>query len=208
MLKLLRNRHFPLKNFELLATQFKKSILSSNLSDFVQPNLKTTQTTPNQIYSYINEHAENSYAYSIIKSLPSPYRGTFQLQSPSSVVKSEDELAAVLDQNWRTRSATEIVDAFRNAVHYCNENEVGLSDARFDKLVDGLMDNVEYLTDEELSQLMICVMKFPPSRMITAHNFHDVWSALDDICCSRVEGWDSETRFKFAELWYLLRLGG
>lgn len=204
MFKLLQNRHFPTKNFELLATQFKKCILSSNLTDFVQPNINT----PIQTYSYINERAENSYAYSVIKSLPSPYRGTFQLQNPSNAVNSEDELDNILHQNWRTRGATEIVDAFRNAVDYCKENEIGLSDTRFDKLVDGLMDNVEHLTDEELSQLMICVMKFPTSKMITAHNFHDVWSALDDICCSRIDRWNLETRFKFAELWYLLRLGG
>ncbi|KAJ8954160.1 hypothetical protein NQ318_005754 [Aromia moschata] len=145
---------------------------------------------------------ENSYAFEIISRDP-----PVSTISPDNKVKTTEEFNAALDQNWRASSASEIVKTFINVKDYCIENGIAVSDARFDKLVDGLMDHCETLTDTELADLLSCLCDYPPCQFYTSHNFHDIWSCLDDICCWKMIGWDTEKMFIYANLWYKLNLG-
>lgn len=149
---------------------------------------------------------ENLYAYKILQNI-SVIPDTEQNSFVSCEVDSESQLNDLLDRDWRSSNATQIVDAFKNALNYCILKSINLSDTRFDKLVDGLMDHVEYLTDEELADLLVCISKYPPCETIKSHNFHDVWSALDDCSCWKLGSWPIETALRFANLWFKLNLG-
>lgn len=146
---------------------------------------------------------ENSYAYTILPPIPklSP---TWSLSNP---IKTPEEFTQFLDRNWRGCRAPEIVEAFERVKDFCVANQIDLSDRRFDKLVDGLMDHCEKLTDDELLRLLVLLTEYPPCESSTSRNFHDIWSCLDDVCCWKMGAWDYEKMFNFAEIWYKLNLG-
>lgn len=147
---------------------------------------------------------ENSYAYDIVK----PFLiNTFQFTEPTATISTEQEFIKYLNENWRHKTATEIATAFKAVQKYCSENDICVEDARFDKLVDGLMDNAENLSDTELSDLLVCLRKFPMCSSWNAHNYHDIWSCLDDMCVMRLSNWDTDTMLHFADHWYHLYLG-
>lgn len=151
--------------------------------------------------------SENLYAYSILQKIPIAKSAIFVAKTPDKLIATEQEFNKFLAKNWRNATASETVQAFKDVVDFCVSKGIAVSDNRFDELVDGLMDNMEKLTDEEICDLMKCLIKFPLCESYDSHNFHDIWSALDDICLLRMPKWSLEKRFYVAELWYRLNLG-
>lgn len=177
----------------------------------LQPNLKfaNLQFLRNTAVNLgkLFQESENLYAYSILQTIPISDTAIFTAKTPDRLITTKEDFNKFLAKNWRTTSASEIVQAFKDVVDFCASNGIAVSDGRFDNLVDGLLDHVEQLTDEELSDLMKCLIKFPMCDSYEAKNFHDIWSALDDICLLRMGNWSVEKRFYFAELWFRLNLG-
>lgn len=179
---------------------------------FLKPNLRvlnvlrTFSVSKVSAAKLFHDH-ENAYAFSIVNKESLDMSNTVIAKSPLSEVTTLEEFNDVLNQNWRHSSSTEIVNAFRSIKKFCVDNGINVSDHRFDKLVDGLMDHCEKLSDTELFDLLQCLLEIPPSESATSHNFHDIWSCLDDICCWKVTEWDLEKMFKFANIWYKLNLG-
>ncbi|KAF7286287.1 hypothetical protein GWI33_006160 [Rhynchophorus ferrugineus] len=122
------------------------------------------------------------------------------------IIVNQEDFNEILNRPWRTSSATEIVNAFKNVLEYCQKNNITVSDVRFDSLVDGLMDHCEKLTDNELIELLSCLVEYPDCSSYKEHNFHDIWSCLDDICCWKLPTWSIERIFTVANLWYQLHL--
>lgn len=178
----------------------------------LKPNLKILNVLRTIYVSEINtaklfhDH-ENAYAFNIVNKDSLDKSNTTIAKGPASEVTTLKEFNDVLNQNWRHSTATEIVNAFGSVKNFCIDNEIDISDNRFDKLVDGLMDHCEKLSDTHLFDLLQCLLQLPPSPSATSHNFHDVWSCLDDLCCWKVIEWDIEKMFKFANIWYKLNLG-
>lgn len=147
---------------------------------------------------------ENGHCHSIMQSIPL-YENNLII---SISKKIEDQLIDaktfedVLRKNWRADSATNITEAFKQLCHYSRVNDIPLSDTRFDKLVDGLMDKCRDLTDDELSELLYCISQYPKCDSPSSHNIHDIWSALDDMCCQRVLDWSVPKMLLFADHWY------
>ncbi|XP_044260329.1 FAST kinase domain-containing protein 5, mitochondrial [Tribolium madens] len=156
---------------------------------------------PNQAKLFID--TENAYAYTILPPIPK-FTPCF---NPPKRVETPEQFLEVLNQNWRESCASDIVEAFERVKDYCVGNNIDLSDPRFDKLVDGLMDHCEKLTDEELLRLLILLTQYPQCDSSTTHNYHDVWSCLDDVCCWKMANWNFQKLFTFAEIWYRLNLG-
>ncbi|RZB39342.1 FAST kinase domain-containing protein 5, partial [Asbolus verrucosus] len=146
---------------------------------------------------------ENAYAFTILPELcaikPSP--------KASSAITTIDEFEELSNNNWRASHASAIVEAFEKVKDVCVAHNINLSDKRFDRLVDGLMDHCEKLTDHELLKLLHLFSEYPSCDNISSHNFHDVWSCLDDICCWKMGAWNVETMFTFANAWYKLNMG-
>lgn len=168
------------------------------LQDFKQLHVETKG--PGKIFTEF----ENAYAYDIVK----PFLiNPFQFTEANATISAEDEFNKYVDRNWRCKTAAEVATAFKTVQKYCWENGICVTDTRFDKLVDGLMDNAENLSDTELSDLLACLRKFPPCNRYDAHNYHDIWSCLDDMCVMRLPNWDTDTMLHFGDHWYHLCLG-
>lgn len=163
-------------------------------------------TTSTVSYVKLYTDTENIYAHKILQTIPVADNAIFTLKPPNQKVTTTEDFERLLDQNWRKKTATEILEAFKNVSDYCMANNIPLSDKRFDRLVDGFVDHVEKLTDDQMSDFMICLQKFPWCSSYDAHNFHDIWSALDDICLIRMHEWPVKKRYYFADLWYRLNL--
>lgn len=122
-------------------------------------------------------------------------------------VNSLEEFNSILDQNWRNLTAPQIVEAFKNVKRYCVQHNINISDKRFDNLVDGVMDNCEHFTKSHIIELLNCLAEMPLTPGYNCHNFHDLWSCLDDICCWKMVDWDVNTSLEIAKLWSKLHLG-
>lgn len=94
-----------------------------------------------------------------------------------------------LNHHFRKSTASEIVSTFKKVLPFCIQHNITISDTRFDALVDGLMDHAEKLTDNELLTLLDVLNDYPTVDSINAHNYHDVWSCLDDISGRRIGIW-------------------
>ncbi|CAG9770167.1 unnamed protein product [Ceutorhynchus assimilis] len=147
---------------------------------------------------------ENNFIFQIINR--SSLIDNTLLDSRGKII-DEKSFTLYLSKDWRKSNATDIVKAFQTVKHYCISNGITVSDPRFDSLVDGLMDHCPKLTDNELLELLNCMAQYPMCQSLTEHNFHDMWSCLDDICCWKMQEWDIEKRFQIADAWYKLKLG-
>lgn len=176
-----------------------------NLS--VQPDIVSPLNIPKHINDPIFKYIENNHAYKILQGIPE-YKYTLYNKSTNveSIQLSKTEFEEILIKNWRSKSATDILEGFKRVSNYARENNVPLSNNCFDKIVDGLMDHCKNLTDDELAELLNIMRKFPVSETLTSHNFQDMWSALDDVCCLRYDKWSIDKLLQFADLWYLLGL--
>ncbi|KAK9874377.1 hypothetical protein WA026_002724 [Henosepilachna vigintioctopunctata] len=150
---------------------------------------------------------ENQYMYQIVNK-------NFPLFPSSSTkfekVKTLNEFEKVLSQNYKLNSghnATDILKVFKCVEEYCLLYKITLSDTRFDDLVDGLMDHCENLNDDELLELLLCLTRYIKCDSYRDHNFHDVWSCLNDICCDRIKDRSMEYLMQLADAWYELDLG-
>ncbi|KAJ8967049.1 hypothetical protein NQ314_003166 [Rhamnusium bicolor] len=203
-------KNVKLKNLESVAKNrscYSLSISILNKAKVLKPNLKAQNVLDN-CYRFTASNAklfydyENAYAFNIINK-ESLNKNTL---ISGNKVNALEEFNNILSQNWRESSATEIVKAFKSVKNYCIQNEINISDTRFDNLVDGLMDHCENLTDTEIIELLVCLSEYPLCDSYTSHNFHDVWSCLDDICCWKMLDWNLDKMFIVANIWYTLRL--
>lgn len=162
----------------------------------------------NKTHQKLRYEYENNHVYSIMQSIPI-YENTLSI-SLSNKLENElinhENFEKFLRKNWRQESATNITNMFKKLCYYAQLNNISLSDKRFDSLVDGLMDNCRNLTDDELSELLYCVNEYPKPESPTDHNFHDIWSALDDICCARINLWSIQKTLLFTDHWYRIGL--
>ncbi|CAH0548539.1 unnamed protein product [Brassicogethes aeneus] len=146
---------------------------------------------------------ENLYAYGLLNS--KLYDNT-EIKVEKNV-KTFEEFNESLSKPYRTSSANIIVNTFKNVKDFCVKNNITLSDNRFDNLVDGLMDQCENLSTSELYDLLMTISEMPQCESYSNHNYHDVWSCLDDVCIWKMKDWDVPTMFKFGDIWFKMNLG-
>ena len=159
--------------------------------------------TLNKVILFPN--TENIFAYNIINEIaPIRFQDTGR---NTQIINTEADFNNFLDSNWRCATPGEITRAFYDVLNYCIAKEINISNTKFDELVNGLLDNVEKLSVDELASLLRCLALYPQTESFKSHNFHDVWSALDDVCCWHMSDWDLDTLFIFADLWFKLHLG-
>ncbi|CAH1953484.1 unnamed protein product [Acanthoscelides obtectus] len=165
-------------------------------------NVDVARSTTTLVQNRLHDSNENNFAYNIISKQLSPI--TYIRPTEAETL---EEFESTLDKCWRDATATEIVEAIKSVKKYCIKNNITIEDTRFDKLVDGLMDHCEELTYVELVELLECLSELPLAHGYDTHNFHDVWSCLDDISCWQMLEWNVDQSFTVANLWFKLRLG-
>lgn len=205
MLRYLLRRPFTQLQDLLLKNEQFISRFQTKTFQFSLPNSKYFHTSLQR--TIIVASHENDYAFNVINKLKTKRIGIGDPNIYNHEVDNLEEFNKMLDQNWRQATASVIVETFKNVKKFCIQNNIDLSDKRFDKLVDGLLDNCEYLTVNQLADLLSCIVEMPPTERYDSHNFHDLWSCLDDICCCRVVDWDVDTSLEIAKFWYQLYLG-
>ncbi|XP_056633545.1 FAST kinase domain-containing protein 5, mitochondrial [Diorhabda sublineata] len=178
--------------------------VNSNLFFYCESNVSLHTSTLYETNREVFVDHENSFAYKI---LPRDSSDSLVNKLSSKDVTSTEEFNEILDRNWRDSTISDIVNTFIRVKNFCKSNNITVSDTRFDNLVDGLMDNCEHITDDELISLLHCLTEFPFVESYSAHNFHDIWSCLDDLCCWKLVDWDIEKSFTVANIWYQLHLG-
>lgn len=120
---------------------------------------------------------------------------------------SESEFKLFCDEtNWASKSDEELVDSFKRLAVYCELQNINLSDARFDLIVDALCYRCFKFTDQHLENVLKYLGAFPETVTINDRNFVELWSALDDTCVERVTEWKTDKMLEIADLWYRLRL--
>lgn len=197
----------PLLQRLQLAIKFEKSsfisLCEANNTKSNLANILNFHTSPKSRIVVVSH--ENNFAFNVVSKIgATPIRN---LKVLNNEVDNLEEFNSVLNQNWRTSSASEIVETFKNVKNFCIQKNIDLSDKRFDNLIDGLMDTSENLSANHITELLSCVGEMPLTKSYDAHNFHDLWSCLDDICCWKMVDWDIDTSLKIATLWYQLHLG-
>lgn len=143
---------------------------------------------------------ETNYIYNIINP---GFRSTKPVDQETI---TEEQFKNLLNQDYRKSNAAQICQTFQTLQSYCIKNNIPVSDVRFDHLVDGLMDHCEKLSIAQLYDLLQCMKMYPRCRSYASHNFHDIWSCLDDICLWRASKMDFDQLFKFCDLWFELGL--
>lgn len=187
---------------QLLRKQLYSSIQANHPTLGAQPDHLISPQKNNNSRQFVQH--ENLYAFQIVSKIG--INSTSQLVI-STEINDEGSFTSYLDRNWRESSATEISQAFSTVKQFCIENNIALSDQRFDKLTDGLMDHCEKLTDRQLYNLIKDLSEYPKSFGLKANNFHDIWSCLDDICCWKMHNWNIDTILAFSNVFFLLHLG-
>ncbi|XP_060533693.1 FAST kinase domain-containing protein 5, mitochondrial isoform X2 [Cylas formicarius] len=148
-----------------------------------------------------NVESENDFMFSIVRR---PWVEV--LTDSNDRVNNEEEFSKLLDRDWRSSNASDIVSAFKRAKQFCFNNNVPISDERFNKLVDGLMDHCDKLKYEDIIDLMQCLSEYPPCESYKSRNMHDVFSCLDDVCCWKMQNWSMDQLLTVADLWYKFNL--
>lgn len=175
--------------------------LRPNLPSLTTINSIKTVHTSCVVQAKIFVENENQYMYTLLPNT------VYQTEKPSKTINTLEKFNETMQKYYRKSPIDEIVDTFLNVKQFCINNNINISDKRFDNLVDGLMDQCQDLTDQQLYDLLTTLTELPPCDGYDSHNFHDVWSCLDDFCIWRLQNWDIKTMFKYADLWYKLNLG-
>ncbi|XP_044764319.1 FAST kinase domain-containing protein 5, mitochondrial [Coccinella septempunctata] len=149
---------------------------------------------------------ENEYMFQLISKNGLDYVDFMEIEE----VKTPEEFEDLLNRDYRKNNgcaATTILNTFKAVEKFCCRNQITISDPRFDKLVDGLMDHCRKLTDDEIVELLFLLARYPKCQSYRDHNYHDVWSCLDDVSRERVTTTDTDFLFEVANAWYQLDLG-
>ncbi|XP_022902864.2 FAST kinase domain-containing protein 5, mitochondrial isoform X3 [Onthophagus taurus] len=191
---------------------FPRGRLKSNyrfLSKNLKPNLKSASNLSTTKVASIAKFVENSFAYSVLEPLPivSTLKQISINNNNNKNVKTEEDFERFLNKDWRKCGVKEIVDGFNAVLPFCVENNVNITNKNFDFLVDGLLDNVENLSTDDIISVLKFLTESPLPGGLNMHNYHDVWSAMDDVCCWRLKSFDLQTSFYVANLWFKMGLG-
>ncbi|XP_066144428.1 FAST kinase domain-containing protein 5, mitochondrial isoform X2 [Euwallacea fornicatus] len=163
--------HTCIKQLGILKTTSISTLQAKQHRNYNCSNISTS-------YNPTFYQSENNFMFQVLNKIPLVDNSRL---APSVPITDDLTFTSFLQSHWRSSSATNIVNAFNAVKQYCIMNNITISDTRFDKLVDGLVDHCEKLKDQELYDLLKCLSEYPPPSTFNSHNFHDVWSCLDDL---------------------------
>lgn len=147
---------------------------------------------------------ENKYAYNIMQS--SGYVVDILTNEGNHQSINKEEFLKIINTKWSRANAHDLFQVFSDLGVYCSENNICISDKRFDDLIDALTDSIELTTDDELKALFYSLTKWPETESIRTRNYIEVWAALDDECIKRFNKWSYDKMLLFLSLFYMLNV--
>lgn len=184
---------------------FLCAVLRKN-DTILRSHQRNVHISPNSFTIKKHKGIENEFMFQFISRNGPCLPVSSKIREVDTMGKFED----LLNENYRKNSdysATDILNIFKSLQTFCCQNQIDISDARFDNLVDGLMDHCRELTDSELLEFVHLLNRYPRCVSYKEHNFHDVWSCLDDMSRERLSNKKTDYLLKLANAWYELDLG-
>ncbi|XP_046395478.1 uncharacterized protein LOC124162849 [Ischnura elegans] len=148
---------------------------------------------------------ENSHAHSYLSN-SAPYSSTLMkpMAFKTDVVKYS--VNDILKQDWSSVSAEEVFAAFKGVSIESKHLSLNPNDPMFENLFSAVVGKCEEYEDMQLFTLLHCLSLWPPSKSIKSSQYYSLWSALDQVCLSRVKKWDINTNLIVIDLWAHLNL--
>ncbi|XP_055371553.1 uncharacterized protein LOC129605677 [Condylostylus longicornis] len=141
---------------------------------------------------------ENQYAHEILKNIEQ--YNVYKTPSLENINKS-DCIDDILKNNTE-KTSSQVFEEFKTIVKYCKDNNVCISDDKFDEFIDTFTEKCHYFTDEELIESLNYMAFLPATPFIYYKNFMELWLALDEATCARLEKWDLNKVLYVCECWY------
>lgn len=141
---------------------------------------------------------ENNFAHKVMATL-----GNYHLMSPpvKSLVPDEDFMS--INEPVPNK---ELIQCLERIANYCVNHNLTVSETRFDRIVDLIVNQCESFTDQELLDTLRILTIFPPAPGVGSRNFLELWSALDDECMNRLDNWSTEMRLLACDHWFKLHM--
>lgn len=149
------------------------------------------------------EH-ENKYAYDVMKS--KGYVVNFPAVTKNNLIFNEEIFDKVLQEDWSKKTFLQLIETFSVLGSFSSENNLCISNKRFDSFIDTLTDSLSQASDEELRLVFHYLLKWPETESIRTRNFIEVWVALDDECLNRMKRWSFDHMLSFVALFYMLNV--
>ncbi|XP_058818306.1 uncharacterized protein LOC131681507 [Topomyia yanbarensis] len=126
------------------------------------------------------------------------------LQSSATNNSEQPEFQQITD--WHSLSGQDLLIQFGQVVEICRQNEICISDRRFDQFVEALVNRIASFSDEQLIESLRLLVELGPTPAVNTRNFLDIWKALDQVCLKRITTWKTDELLHMADQWYPLRL--
>uniref|UniRef100_A0A336M7Y5 CSON011754 protein n=2 Tax=Culicoides sonorensis TaxID=179676 RepID=A0A336M7Y5_CULSO len=152
------------------------------------------------------KETENEFAHRILASA-----------GVSNMLKQEDlyslftssnkSIDSILTKNFQECSIDQLMTYMVLVAKYCMDNNIQISDRKFDGIVDCLADRRFELNDEQLIKGLKLLMILPKTPSKHTRNYWDLWLAFEQVCLERCQNWDVDKRLFFTDIFYQLNLG-
>lgn len=167
-----------------------KRLIGSNINQFVSKKSLHVSTI-SCVKKYL--HAETDFIYKFVPNY-------------ENVEISECKETFKLRENYEGNSKEELIEDFEAFSHFCADTETCMSDTAYNDFIKALVDQVPSFSDDQLSQVLAILQRFPQTKNTHSNNFHQLWKKLDWTCHERCTEWKHQTILKFCNLWFKLYL--
>lgn len=122
------------------------------------------------------------------------------------IVNSTEDEGIDFNQDWSKLTTDNILVHLSKIGNYCKNNNVSISDERFDKFVDVWTERCFDFTDDQLAKSIEILRDYPRTSSPNVRNFVELWTALDDACIERIDQWDYDQILLMCDQWYSLHM--
>ncbi|KAF2365448.1 FAST kinase-like protein subdomain 2 [Trinorchestia longiramus] len=181
---------------------------TNSLSLKCKPLSANITTSADSLIDYFLQ-TENEHAHTVLCSLPAYNNSTVSAETIQNLLPPLDPSTSpppLPSTDWSVVSPEGIAGSFIALSKQCKFVKMDISEDKHSSLNTALVKCLPHLSNDMLKDVLSALTLWPSASSLTANNFAQLWKALDHECVSRVNKWDLQYAFVFADLWFLLRL--
>lgn len=158
---------------------------------------------------------ENQYAHNILETLDN-----YKLYTNCNFIEQQQQYQKLVIEKLEHTNIDDILENCSNLednsqklyenfikiVNYCNQNEICISNDKFDKFIDIFINNCYKFNDEQLIHSIHLLSLLPVTLSPFTRNYLELWNSLDDNCLKRIDNWSIDQILLISDCWYLLNL--
>lgn len=173
---------------------------SNVLNHICRSSAKAVHTTPCSAAKLFVDN-ENRYAHNILQVHPN-----YNICRQETLSFLDTAINAQRD-DWTDISAADVLDHLKWVVKQCVDQNISISDDKFDCFIDCFTEICFNFTDEQLLVALKTIVYIPETNSLNTKNFVELWNCLDDACVERIASWDIDRILLVCDHWYILNLG-